>query len=408
MAEVVDFMATVLSNASSSVGESVWCQSGRVQKWLVFLCLAVGKAADIAADWVMVGQLLSGAFSQRTDSKECLIAAAGSAILGTAIELFAAYHKVTLYREVEEGPLRLLENLRLNRRLAWPRFLCDDLPATILGIYLIATGAQMAGGDSALASQANGSSILNVTDCMVKTRTMFTASAAGPVESVTHTSRCSVLPIGDEGDGGAISVEIVLIALSCGYSLMAMLYHLLKKAGSVADELKAQDVKLSDLRAKGYQAREMHGVGYTRSDMTEAGYTVAEMEAGMGVGPFRLQRTLTGHGDDVISVCALDGERLASGSFDKTVRVWDLTTGEAVRTLTGHGDYVTSVCALDGERLASGSADKTVRVWDATGLTIGKPAGHSLPAQGPSPAGPPMPGTLVRPPAMRASSKLDA
>ena len=94
MAEIVDLIATLLSDASSNVGGSLWCRSKSVKKWLIFLCLAVGKAADIAADWVMVGQLHSGAFSQRKDSKECLMAAVCCAVLGTAIELFAAYHKV--------------------------------------------------------------------------------------------------------------------------------------------------------------------------------------------------------------------------------------------------------------------------------------------------------------------------
>eukprot|EP00961_Rhodomonas_salina_P059042 793090-Rhodomonas_salina.1 len=56
---------------------------------------------------------------------------------------------------------------------------------------------------------------------------------------------------------------------------------------------------------------------------------------------------------------------LASGSWDRTVRLWNPSTGEEKRSLTGHTDFVTSVAfSPDGQMLASGSRDKTVRLWD--------------------------------------------
>src|SRR5947199_974756 len=80
----------------------------------------------------------------------------------------------------------------------------------------------------------------------------------------------------------------------------------------------------------------------------------------------KLLRTLEGHQGVVYSV-AFDpqGETLASGSDDKTVKLWEARSGKLLRTLEGHTTRVDRVAfSTDGRLLASKSADYTIRLWN--------------------------------------------
>lgn len=93
-------------------------------------------------------------------------------------------------------------------------------------------------------------------------------------------------------------------------------------------------------------------------------------------------KSLTGHSDTVWAVAiAPDSQTLVSGSFDKTIRLWDRETGAVLRILSGHTDAVRAVTvSTDGQTLASGSSDKTIKIWRLqTGELLRTLSGHQGP-----------------------------
>lgn len=120
---------------------------------------------------------------------------------------------------------------------------------------------------------------------------------------------------------------------------------------------------------------------------------VFERSATRGGGTYRYMRSvaqglasLRPYGSSAVRVMTApahgaDGAVIVSGSFDKSVRVWDARTGAAMLSpLLGHTISVSSIAiSSDGRFIASGSNNGTVRLWDLrTGKAVGEPMrGHS-------------------------------
>ncbi|MBI3795920.1 MAG: protein kinase, partial [Deltaproteobacteria bacterium] len=81
----------------------------------------------------------------------------------------------------------------------------------------------------------------------------------------------------------------------------------------------------------------------------------------------KLLRILTGHTDSVVRSVSFspDGRHIVSGSEDRTLRLWEMKSGQEVRCFTGHTNRVYSVSfSPDGRYIVSGSSYETLRLWE--------------------------------------------
>jgi len=75
-------------------------------------------------------------------------------------------------------------------------------------------------------------------------------------------------------------------------------------------------------------------------------------------------QTVKGHTSRVNCLVYLGNSRLVSGSWDDTIKIWNITTRECIQTLKGHWGSVCSLAYIDDTRLASASGDNTIKIWD--------------------------------------------
>jgi dynein assembly factor with WDR repeat domains 1 len=91
--------------------------------------------------------------------------------------------------------------------------------------------------------------------------------------------------------------------------------------------------------------------------------------------------TLEGHKNVVYAIAFNNpyGDKIITGSFDKTCKVWATESGEALHTLRGHQKEIVCLAfSPQGDLIATGSMDHTAKLWDVeTGVELCTLAGHS-------------------------------
>jgi WD40 repeat protein/serine/threonine protein kinase len=92
----------------------------------------------------------------------------------------------------------------------------------------------------------------------------------------------------------------------------------------------------------------------------------------------RIVHTLTGHSANVVSIAfSPEGRRLATASYDRTMKLWDVETGHNVFTLLGHtAGLVCLAFSPDGNQIVTGSFDATARVWNGAPIASSVTAAH--------------------------------
>ena len=226
----------------------------------------------------------------------------------------------------------------------------------------------------------------------------FVVARAGQSLWVVAASdtRDSRLRLGDQNVGGLHAVDAALARTNIVQMLTAASHRALTRRQFAQARLFAQSARANAVvtqidRAEAYGLVDQGEEAFRRKEYDTARNLAKQAEA-IVPGFERAQALLTKifdeaggelrsfHGHDGAVTCVVlspDGTLALSASADRTLKLWDVATGQEVRTFKGHRDTVTSVAfGPDGKLAASGSNDSTLRLWNvATGEELGSGGG---------------------------------
>ncbi|KAF7333346.1 WD40 repeat-like protein [Mycena venus] len=198
---------------------------------------------------------------------------------------------------------------------------------------------------------------------------MILRGHSGPVTSVSFSSDGTRIASGSEDNTVRIwnAETCALVAGPCEHPASVTAVHVSPNASGSIDTTDVTDP------CRGHVTSVHFSPDRTRVVSGSTDHTLCIWNAQTGaliVGPFGrcTEKGPDGHAGGVTSVhFSPDGSRVAFGSWDKTIRIWNVQTGTLVAgPFTGHTDVVCSVnFSPNGKQVASGSADNTVRIWNA-------------------------------------------
>ncbi|MEI6286469.1 MAG: tetratricopeptide repeat protein [Bacillota bacterium] len=151
------------------------------------------------------------------------------------------------------------------------------------------------------------------------------------------------------------------------YDIRAKANARLGNAALVAQDKKSSDA-LSNIATLTGHSSWIYAVAFSPDGQNVASGSADTTVKLWNVAKRKCVATLSGHGAAVNSVTFdPSGKYLASSADDSMIKLWDVASLQCVATLAGHGAHVLAVTfSPDGKYLASGSEDNTVKLWDMT------------------------------------------
>ena len=75
-------------------------------------------------------------------------------------------------------------------------------------------------------------------------------------------------------------------------------------------------------------------------------------------------KTLKGHTNTVRSLCEMNNGNLISGSYDQTIKIWNINEEKCLKTIEPKSDFVFALVLLDDMKLACGFENNTIQIWN--------------------------------------------